>query len=204
MRSEKEIIGLYIEPNQYPRIIKIINELSAFQKAVNGYIECIDLPNGATIICNEEGKINGELLNRIIFDANGEIVDVVAGNMVIVGFNADDGEFTSLTPEQYEEVKQQFFYPDIFFKINDKLHMVNISWLMNFSDNTGITFTDRKNGETKHKIACTDEFEQIKLFAFVNRMKSNILEKLEQNTSILDMTDNNKDFNFCTDMEEER
>ena len=55
MSKEKYITGLLIEPNQYPRKLKIENKLSAYQKAVNGYIECIDLPNGTTIVCNEEG-----------------------------------------------------------------------------------------------------------------------------------------------------
>ena len=68
MPKEKVIEGLIIEPNQFPRKLRIENELSAFQKAVKGYIECIDLPNGATIICNEEGKINDEPLNRILYD----------------------------------------------------------------------------------------------------------------------------------------
>lgn len=95
MSKEKEISAILIEPNQYPRKIKIENELSAYQKAVNGYIECIDLPNGATIICNEEGKINGEKLNRILYNDIGEIVDVVAGNMIVVGFDVNEGDFIS-------------------------------------------------------------------------------------------------------------
>lgn len=187
------IDGLIIEPNQFPRKLKIDNELSAYQKAVKGYIECVDLPNGATIICNEEGKINGEPLNRILYDDYDEIVDIVAGNMVVVGFDANEGEFTSLSPEQYEEVKQQFFCPDIFFKINDKLHMANVDWLMNFDKNSNdITFTDRNTGEIKDTIECDNDLEQIRIFAFINGIRSEIIRGMNRDNSVVEISADNE------------
>lgn len=189
MDKEREVTGLLIEPNQFPRKIKIQNELSAYQKAVNGYIECIDLPNGATIICNEEGKINGEKLNRILYNDIGKIVDVVAGNMVVVGFNADEGEFITLTPEQADEITQQFLYPDMFFKINDTVHMVSINWLFDFKE-SDIVFTDRNTGEIKHSITCSDDLEQLRLYAFINRTRSEIVRNMNLDVSVIEFSSN--------------
>lgn len=204
MGKGKYITGLLIEPNQFPRKIKIENELSVYQKAVNGYIECIDLPNGATIICNEEGKINGEKLNRILYNDAGEIVDVVAGNMVVVGFNADEGEFISLTSEQTDEITKQFMYPDMFFKIEDAdtIHMVNIDWLFDF-DETDIVFTDRNMGEEKHRISCYNDLEQIELYAFINRNRSEIIRNMSCDIKPIEISANNEPVKFCYDIGDE-
>lgn len=192
MAKEKVIEGLIIEPNQFPRRLRIDNELAAFQKAVKGYIECIDLPNGATIICNEEGKINGEPLNRILYNDIGEIIDIIAGNMIIVGFDAEEGEFTSLTEKQTEEVTEEFFQPDMFFRTKDDIHMVNIAWQMNLVNDTDITFTDAKTGEVKHSIVCDNDFEQIRVFAFINGIRSEIVRNMSCDTSRIEILSTEK------------
>lgn len=204
MSKEKYISGLLIEPNQYPRKLKIENELSAFQKAVDGYIECIDLPNGATIICNEEGKINGEKLNRILYNDAGEIVDVVAGNMIVVGFDENEGDFISLTPEQTDDITQQFLYPDMFFKIEDAdtVHMVNIDWLFDF-DGNDIVFNDRNTGEEKHRINCKNDLEQIKLYAFINRNRSEVIRNMSCDIKPIEISTNNEPVKFCYDIGDE-
>ena len=186
MSKEKIIEGLIIEPNQFPRRLKIDNELSALQKAVKGYIECIDLPNGATLICNEEGKINDEPLNRILYDEYGEKTDVIAGTFIAVGFN-DDGEFTSLTLEQYEDITQQFFCPDMFFQVNNEIHMVNTDWQINLIDDNEITFTDNKTGEIKDTIICDDDIEQIRICSFINGIRSEIFRGMSLDNSAIEI-----------------
>ena len=186
MPKEKVIEGLIIEPNQFPRKLRIENELSAFQKAVKGYIECIDLPNGATIICNEEGKINGEPLNRILYDDYGEKADVIAGTFVAVGFN-DNGEFTSLTLEQADDIKRQFFCPDMFFKVNNKIHMVNTDCQINLISDTKIAFTDNQTGEIKDTIICNDDIEQIRICSFINGIRSEIFRGMSLDNSVVEI-----------------
>lgn len=186
MSKEKIIEGLIIEPNQFPRKLKIENELSALQKAVKGYIECIDLPNGATLICNEEGKINGEPLNRILYDEYGEKADVIAGTFIAVGYN-DEGEFTSLTPTQYEYIKQQFFCPDMFFQVNNEIHMVNTDWQLNLIGDTEITFTDNQTGEIKDTIICDDDIEQIRICSFINGIRSEIFRGMSLDNSVVEI-----------------
>lgn len=201
MPKEKVIEGLIIEPNQFPRKLRIENELSAFQKGVKGYIECIDLPNGATIICNEEGKINDEPLNRILYDERGEIIDIVAGNMLIVGFDAEEGEFTSITEKQAEEATEEFMQPDMFFRTKDNIHMVNIGWQMNLVNDTDITFTDAKTGDVKHSIVCDSDLEQIRVFAFINGIRSEIVRNMSCETATIEISANenavDSHFYFC-------
>ena len=186
MAKEKVIEGLIIEPNQFPRKLRIENELTAFQKAVKGYIECIDLPNGATLICNEEGKINGEPLNRILYDEYNEKTDVIAGTFLAVGFN-DNGEFTSLTLEQAEDIKRQFFCPDMFFKVNNEIHMVNTDWQLNLIGDTEIAFTDNKTGEIKDTIICDDDIEQIRICSFINGIRSEIFRGMSLDNSVVEI-----------------
>jgi len=203
MSKEKIIEGLLIEPNQYPRKLKIENELSAFQKAVKGYIECIDLPyNDSTIICNEEGKINGEKLNRILYNDNNEIVDVVAGTMFVIGFNAEEGEFVSLTSKQSDEITKLFMHPDMFFKIDDTVHMVSIDWLFDFCEND-IVFSDRNTCEEKHRISCKNDLEQIKLYAFINRKRSEIIRNMSCEIKPIEISTNNEPIKFCYDIGDE-
>ena len=186
MAKEKVIEGLIIEPNQFPRKLKIDNELSAYQKAVKGYIECIDLPNSAPLICNEEGKIYGEPLNRILYDEYGEKADVIAGTFIAVGYN-DEGEFTSLTPTQYEDIKQQFFCPDMFFKVNNEIHMVNTDCQINLISDTEIAFTDNKTGEIKDTIICDDDIEQIRICSFINGIRSEIFRGMSLDNSVIEI-----------------
>ena len=52
------------------------------QKVGDGYIESVypfkDDPK-ITIICNEEGKLNGMELNLAVYDSSHEIMDIIAG-----------------------------------------------------------------------------------------------------------------------------
>lgn len=50
------------------------------QEIVGGYIQAVHyFDELVTLVCNEEGKINGSELNRAIKDDNGKIVDIIAG-----------------------------------------------------------------------------------------------------------------------------
>ncbi len=186
MGKGEYITGLFIEPNQSFRNIRIENVLSAYQKIINGYIECIDigLSNGeyATIICNEEGKINGLPLNRAIRGEDGTIADIVAGNMVIVGFNAEEGTFISLTSEQSEELKRMFCFPEMFFKYDDKIHAISIEWPLE-RVGTDIVFTDRRTGEKAYTINCKSVDECYALLGFICNMRDEMIMNLSNDHS---------------------
>ena len=71
------------------------------------------------IICDEEAKLKGSELNRVLRDEDGQIYDVVAGTFLIVGLGEDN--FTSLTPEHMKQFKEKFDTPEMFMRINGKL-----------------------------------------------------------------------------------
>ena len=61
---KEKIHCLRVEPGKAPEGCELVNELAALQEAVGGLIELLDMEeigNGAyvTMLCNEEGKLNG-------------------------------------------------------------------------------------------------------------------------------------------------
>ena len=88
--KESCIKALVFKPDQAPYLAMVPNTLESFQKRVGGYIETYDLSETATIICNEEGKVNNLPVNRVIGN------EIINGDFLIVGIN--DGEnFISLS-----------------------------------------------------------------------------------------------------------
>lgn len=66
--EQKKITVLLVEPNKYPKITEIEDSLEAMQKIVGGNIEVYSPFNDeVAIICNEEGKMIGLPLNRVIY-----------------------------------------------------------------------------------------------------------------------------------------
>ena len=67
MSDKQETIEiLVIKQDEKPIRKTIPNTLEAKQHEVGGYIEPFGLKNGATIYCNEEGKLGRWTLNRAI------------------------------------------------------------------------------------------------------------------------------------------
>lgn len=107
---------LLIKPEQKPEVVSIGTNIRDLQEAVGGWIEVIyPFEDEVGIICNEEGKLEGLPLNRALRDDKGEIYDVVAGNMLVIGLE-DDG-FASLTPEQLDKYEKEFHQPECFVKM---------------------------------------------------------------------------------------
>lgn len=118
---EKDTITvLVVEPMQEPYTKEIPKGLEALQKEVGGLID-ITYPfaEPATLICNDEGKINRMELNRALYDAEGEIYDIVAGPFVIAGISGES--ITGLDDEQIKRFLKHFQQPEVFVKINDKI-----------------------------------------------------------------------------------
>lgn len=85
----KEIKVIRVAPYKAPEVIQIKNTLEALQNEVGGYIEAIYPYNDkVALICNEEGKINGLPLNRVIYSENGYTQDIIAGTFLITGLSS--------------------------------------------------------------------------------------------------------------------
>ena len=99
----KQIRVLKVEPSRPPEEITMPNTLEAFQAAVGGYIEVLDLGGDTLLVCNEEGKLVGLPANRRVCG------DTIAGTFLITG--SADGEFCSLSDEDAAHYAKEFEQP---------------------------------------------------------------------------------------------
>lgn len=118
--KEKTLDVLLVEPSQYPRMTSIGSDLYSLQKAVGGDIEAIyPYDDPIAIVCAEEGKINGEPLNRAIRDEDNDIVDIIAGTFFVCGLGEED--FASLPKELQEKYEDKFHQPESFLKLGSRI-----------------------------------------------------------------------------------
>ena len=107
---------LLIKPGEYPKPVQIGTELEDLQEAVGGYIQCVypyEEPVG--IICNEEGKLNGAVLNRALYGEDGGLQDIIAGDFLVVGLTEES--FGSLSQDQMQKFGEIFHQPEMFMKM---------------------------------------------------------------------------------------
>ncbi|OJU08712.1 MAG: hypothetical protein BGN88_05210 [Clostridiales bacterium 43-6] len=88
---------------------KIIDKkLESMQSVVGGWIECVGFDENdynITLVCNEEGKLEGLVGNRKIGD------DIIAGTFFITK-NNDEGEFVSLSQSEIDKYSDRFIAPE--------------------------------------------------------------------------------------------
>ena len=119
-REPEKITVLVVEPMKKPYVKEIEHTLENLQKEVGGSIEAVyPFEDRVAIICNDEHKFNGMQMNRCLRDQDGEIYDILGGNLLVVGLTEQD--FGSLTPEQVEKFSEHFATPEMFVKMNGNL-----------------------------------------------------------------------------------
>ena len=119
MENDK-ITVLMVEPEKKPYVKEIDPGLSSLQQEVGGYIQAVyPYEEPVAIICDEEAKLKGSDLNRVLRDEDGKIYDVIAGTFLIVGLGEED--FASLKPEHMKQFKEKFDTPEMFMRLNGKL-----------------------------------------------------------------------------------
>lgn len=77
------------------RIEEIENSLEAKQRFVDGYIQVIGLTDEIDLVLNDEGKLDGLPLNRVWLGKDGNILDILVGNVLACRFDSE-GDFTSI------------------------------------------------------------------------------------------------------------
>lgn len=88
-----------------PAVEDIGADLRSLQTIVGGLIEPYRLDEKTDLICNDEGKILGMPMNVAIGirpegEDEGDIADIICGDIIIVGVNSKEGEYVDLTDEQ--------------------------------------------------------------------------------------------------------
>ena len=114
--KSNELEVLLVKPGQYAEMTTIDAGLSSMQKNVGGNIQAVNyFDEPVTLVCNDEGKINGMELNRAIKDDNGTVIDIIAGTFFVCGVG--DENFTSLPPEHRAKFEKMFKNPEAFLRM---------------------------------------------------------------------------------------
>jgi len=107
---------LMIEPGKAPYEAELDGSLKSMQEAVGGGIKgYYPYTEPVAIVCNDEGKINGLPLNRAIYNEDGEMIEIMAGTFFMAGLGEES--FTDLPDYFMEQYKEQFKYPEKFFRL---------------------------------------------------------------------------------------
>ena len=124
-KEVEKMTVLIVEPGKTPCETEIDGGLESLQKTVGGDIQAVyPYAEPVALICHEEGKMIGLPLNRALYDAEGQIYDIVAGTFIVCGLSGDN--FASLTPEDMARIKEQFHQPEVFAKINGKITAMKV------------------------------------------------------------------------------
>lgn len=119
-KDKKELDVLLVKPNEYPQKVTIGAELKDLQEAVGGTITATyPFTDPVAIVCNDEGKLLGLPMNRVLRDEHGQTYDVLTENFLVVGLGKED--FASLSPELAQKYEQHFHQPETFIRLGGHL-----------------------------------------------------------------------------------
>lgn len=109
MAKQDLIRVVVVAPDKvHPHVKTIKNELSELQAIVGGYIELVRY-HDFDIFCNENGKLEGLALNRPLYDEDGKMVEVLAGQFFI-SMGDREGNLRDLTDEEIEKATELFTF----------------------------------------------------------------------------------------------
>lgn len=83
------------EVGKEPVVKEIANELNPMKQIVGGWIETFSQPDGIILVCNEEGKLIGLPMNRVMFN------EPIAGNFFLC--RSDGEEFADVTDDDIKQ-----------------------------------------------------------------------------------------------------
>lgn len=141
------ITVLSVKPLREPCVITIPNKLRTMQDQVGGMIEAVyPFEDPVAIILNEEGKLNGSMPNRGLYDSSGNLYDVIAGTFLIVGLSEED--FCSLSEELSAKYMEKYKVPERMALINGRIRMLPVTDSRKPRDKTSQNQTSGKRGRT--------------------------------------------------------
>ena len=106
---------LLLEPGKIARAAEIEHTLNSMQSVVGGIITVVYPFEAAVgVVANDEGLLLGLPLNRKLSE---EVI--IAGTCFICGLSEED--FTDLPNDLMERYRQQFYYPQVFARIDDEI-----------------------------------------------------------------------------------
>lgn len=122
-QTENSLTVLVVAPGEKPSVVTIPAGLDSLYNQVGEPIQAIyPFEEPVSIVCNDNGKINGMQLNRALRDDENSIYDIVSGTFLVVGLGEED--FCSLTPEQIEKYSEHFAEPEMFFMLDGEIQAI--------------------------------------------------------------------------------
>lgn len=113
---KEKIKVMLIKPKCKPEMVQIGTDLKDMQAIVGGNIQVHQpFDDDVAIICNEEGKLSRLPLNRAVYDENGEVLDIIAGDFFICDAPVTSETFQSLNSEQVKKYDKMFREPERFY-----------------------------------------------------------------------------------------
>ena len=102
---------LVVEAGKLPGVREIDGSLESMQKIVGGLIQAVyPFEEPVALICNDEGKLLGLPLNRLLSETR----DIISGTFIVAGCHPDTDHFSSLTKDQLIRYKARFRNPEHF------------------------------------------------------------------------------------------
>lgn len=113
-KKEKDgITVLVVEPLKEPYIKTISDSLKSLQAEVGGSIDAIyPFEDPAALVYHSDGKYQGLMPNRRLYDDDGQACDYIAGTFLIAGLGEED--FCSLSEKQIAKYMKQYRIPERF------------------------------------------------------------------------------------------
>ena len=143
----EDITVLSVKPLREPCIITIPNKLRTMQDQVGGMIEAVyPFEDPVAILLNDEGKLNGSMPNRGLYDKSGNLYDIIAGTFLIVGLSEED--FCSLSEELSAKYMEKYKIPERMALINGRIRMLPVTDSRKPRDKTSQNQTSGKRSRT--------------------------------------------------------
>lgn len=105
--------SIIIKPGKFAKVTDLDLTYHSLRTLVGGYIEMTyPFPDEEiAVISNEESKLLDLAPNRAIRRADGSVIDIYCGVMVVVAL-APEGEYRSLTTEEVNQVMAEWERPE--------------------------------------------------------------------------------------------
>lgn len=116
---------LVVEPLKAPYLKTISGELKSLQKEVGGLIDATyPFEDRVAVVLNDEGKLNGLMPNRGLYNNDGNLYDIIAGTFLVVGLAEES--FCSLGEEMAAKYMEKYKNPEMMVRVNGQLGMLPI------------------------------------------------------------------------------
>ena len=112
----EKIKVLAVRPMEKPEVVEIEKSLDGYYSLLE--CDCIQAvyPWGdpVALVCDDEGKLSGKMLNRALKGPDGKVYDVVAGNFFICGIGRDD--FCSIPDDMAKKYAEMFNAEEMYLR----------------------------------------------------------------------------------------